>query len=94
MIYEPARTRDIVNRLVLLGNRLQASIVLVWVIAMATLLGILGALVWVDGWWLLAVAGGIAGFATGIINAAFLMLVLEWMAQMLIATGERPAPRS
>jgi hypothetical protein len=89
MIYESARTRDIVNRLVLLGNRLQMAVVLTWVVVLTALAGILGALVWSDGWWIMALIGALVGITAGIIAAAFLMLLLEWMAQMLIAAGER-----
>ena len=87
MIYDPIRTRDVVNRLVTLGNRLQFVIILISAVFFGVLTGILGALVVDELWGLFALVGLIMGTLAGLISSAFLVLLLEWMAQLLIATG-------
>jgi hypothetical protein len=87
MIYDPIRTRDVVNRLVTLGNRLQFVIILISAVFFGVLAGILGALVAEGLWGLFALVGLILGTLAGLVSSAFLVLLLEWMAQLLIATG-------
>lgn len=88
MLVNVERTRDIVNRLVMLGNRLQAAVVINSAVAMAALLGILGALVAEDAWGWFAIIGLLLGLLGGLFVAAFMVLVLEWMAQTLLAVTQ------
>lgn len=85
MLYDAERTRDVVNRLVLLGNRLQAVMVVINAILFGALLGILGVLAAGSIGLLLALVGVITGIYIGIFTAGALSTVLEWMAQMLIS---------
>jgi hypothetical protein len=41
-----------------------------------------------DYWWLGGILGGLAGLILGTISASIFNLLLEWMAQMLVAQGE------
>ena len=84
MIYDPERTKSIVNRLVLLGNNLRTFTIVWCAIQFAALLGILGALVSSNIWWLFALIGGLAGVVAGMFLSAALAVLLEWMAQLLI----------
>lgn len=84
MLYDPERTRSIVNRLVLLGNNLRTAAVLICAVQFAALLGILGALVYPDVWWIFALIGALVGVMVGIFLAGALSLLIEWMAQLLI----------
>ena len=84
MIYDPERTKSIVNRLVLLGNNLRSFTVVWCALQFAALLGILGALVDHDVWWLFALVGGLAGVVAGMFLSAAVSVLLEWMAQLLI----------
>ncbi len=89
MLYDAERTRDVVNRLVLLGNRLQVVMVVVNAILFGALLGILGLLAAGSVGLILALVGVITGIYTGIFTAGALSTVLEWMAQMLISQQPR-----
>jgi hypothetical protein len=85
MIYDSERTRSIVNRLVLLGNNLRGAMALIFGVVFAGLLGIFGVLVYGPLWWLFTLLGVIVGVVIGIYLAGAVALLLEWMAQMLIA---------
>jgi hypothetical protein len=89
MLYDSERTRDIVNRLVLLGNRLQVVMVVINAILFGALLGILGLLAAGAIGLILALVGVITGIYVGIFIAGALSTVLEWMAQMLISQQPR-----
>lgn len=89
MLYDSERTRDIVNRLVLLGNRLQVVMVVINAILFGALLGILGLLAAGAIGLILALVGVITGIYIGIFIAGALSTVLEWMAQMLISQQPR-----
>lgn len=84
MLYDPERTRSIVNRLVLLGNNLRTATTLICALQFAALLGILGALVYPDAWWIFTLVGALAGVMVGLFLAGALALLIEWMAQILI----------
>ena len=90
MLYDAERTRDVVHRLVLLGNRVQAVTIVINAIQYGALLGILGALVAgaVAGV-ILAVVGAVAGAFIGFFLATALSTILEWMAQLLISQQPR-----
>ncbi len=85
MIYDLNRTKEVVNRLVLLGNNLRAVLILINAVQFGTLLGILGALVSGGLWIVFALIGALAGSVIGIFIANSLATILEWMAQILIS---------
>ena len=85
------RTDLIVARLVTLGNRLQLPLLITFSISFGVVFGILGALVAGEGWWWLTLIGLIVGILPGLFAAAFLVLVLEWMAQMLVLSQNQAA---
>lgn len=85
MLYDTERTRDVVNRLVLLGNRLQVVMIVINATLFGALLGIFGVLSAGSIGLILALVGVITGIYIGIFTAGALSTVLEWMAQMLIS---------
>jgi len=90
MLYDAERTRDVVHRLVLLGNRIQVVTIVINAIQYGALLGILGVLVAnVTVGVILAVVGGVAGAFIGFFVASALSTILEWMAQLLISQQPR-----
>ena len=89
MQYEPERTRGVVDRLVLLGNNLRTALIVVHTVQFAALLGILGALVAEDAWFIYAILGGIVGLISGFFFSGALAVVIEWMAQLLISMQPR-----
>jgi predicted phage tail protein len=90
MLYDPERTRGIVDRMVLLGNNLRPFTITLSAVNFGLLFGILGALVFGDSWFVLALVGVIVGFGFGIFLASALAVLLEWMAQVLIRLDTRP----
>jgi len=89
MLYDPNRTSDIVNRLVLLGNNLRGVLILMNATLFGVLFGILGALVLGQLFLIFVLVGIIAGAAIGYFLANALATVIEWMAQMLISQQPR-----
>jgi phosphate/sulfate permease len=85
MLYDASRTKDIVNRLVLLGNNLRIVLIVINTVQYAALLGILGTLVGGPLWLIFALVGAIVGAGIGYFLANALAVVLEWMAQLLIS---------
>ncbi len=85
MQYDPSRTRDIVNRLVLLGNNLRAVLMVINALQFGGLLGILGALVSEQLWPFFTLLGIIVGIGVGYFLSNALAIILEWMAQLLIS---------
>lgn len=84
MIYDSNRTSGIVRRLVKLGNNLQAMMVVACGLSMGSLTGILGALVFSSAWVFFFLVGLLVGVAVGLLLGAFMVLTLEWMAQIMI----------
>jgi hypothetical protein len=89
MIYEPERTRSIIDRLVMLGNNLRIALVIMMGIQFGALLGIFGGLVLRDIWVLLMLFGVIVGATLGYFISNALTLLLEWLAQVLISLQPR-----
>ena len=89
MIYDPERTRGIVERLVLLGNNLRPATLLINGVNFGLLFGILGALTLGPYWFILALIGIIVGLGVGYFLAGAVAVLLEWMAQLLISTGRQ-----
>jgi hypothetical protein len=89
MLYDPDRTRGIVNRLVLLGNNLRPATLTINAVNFGVLFGILGALILSSYWWIFALVGIIVGLGVGYFLAGALSVLLEWMAQLLISFDAR-----
>jgi hypothetical protein len=89
MIYEPERTRSIIDRLVVLGNNLRIALIIMMGIQYGALLGIFGGLVLRDIWGVLMVFGVVAGATLGYFFASALAVLLEWLAQVLISLQPR-----
>ena len=87
-VYEPERTTSIVQRLVLIGNTLRLAVIVTNLITIGSLLSLVGQAVWPEAWWLFGIVGLAVGYGLGEYMAAFLMAVLEWMAQLLISQNE------
>ncbi len=85
MLYDPDRTRQIVDRLVLLGNNLRLFLILINAVQYGALLGIFGALFGGSLGWITALIGVIIGVGIGYFISSALATVLEWMAQLLIS---------
>jgi hypothetical protein len=84
MLYDPERTRGIVNRMVLLGNNLRPAAITISSVNFGLMFGIFGALTTPGYWFVFALVGVIVGLVTGIFLAGALSVLLEWMAQVLI----------
>jgi hypothetical protein len=87
-VYEHERTNQIVARLVTIGNAQRSVVILSWVIFLGMLFSFFGTLILGELWWLSRLLGVILGYALGLYFSSLLTVVLEWMAQMLIAQGE------
>jgi len=88
LTYEHARTQNLVQRLVGLGNSLRLVTVVSFAVLFAGLLAIAGSLVLGETWWLAALAGLALGLWLGVYIAALVIASIEWMAQLLVAQGE------
>jgi hypothetical protein len=86
--YQNTRTEQIVNRLVALGNSFKLIISVTWTILFGVGFSIAGALVSPDYWWIIGLIGLFIGFILGLLLATATTVVVEWMAQLLIAQGE------
>ena len=86
--YEHERTTDIVNRLVAWGNTIRTVTILVWVILVGVLFSFAVAILEGGLWWLGCIAGIILGYLIGRSVASTATLIIEWLAQMLVAQGE------
>jgi hypothetical protein len=88
MIYEHERTTSIVSRLVSLGNILRVLLIstsiLLWGIGLAVAAQSLSE----GSWYVGTILGILIGYLLGLFTAAGAAIVLEWMAQILIAQGE------
>ena len=86
--YEDARTKQIVNRLVAMGNTLRMFMIIFWAVVFGAVFSATTALVAGQVWWVGAILGLLFGFVSGMYLASLVMVILEWAAQMLIAQGE------
>ena len=88
LIYENERTKDIVSRLIKIASTIRN----VTLVGTGLILGILfaagTALIWSEAWWVGGIIGLSLGLALGAYIASFFTVILEWMAQMLVAQGE------
>ncbi len=88
LIYEHSRTQDIVKRMTLAGSLVRGLIILSSVLVLAGLFIVPTAIISQDYWWLGGILGGLAGLILGTIGASIFNLLMEWMAQLLVAQGE------
>lgn len=90
LLYEHDRTKDIVNRLVKSSRVLRTVIILYLTVIMAVLFGVLAylinanLLIWATGGFI----GLLFGLLLGFLVSSVFNIVLEWMAQLLVAHGE------
>ncbi len=85
-VYEKENTRNIISRLEILRTSLKAIMVASWVVVLGSLLAIGGA--FFGYWWMGAIVGILLGFGFGIYFSSMLILMTDWMTQMLIAQDE------
>ena len=87
-IYEPNRTRDIVNRLVKIGNSIRIPMVVSCIVLFGALLGLLGSVFYAELWWIMALLGVLIGNGLGLYAASLATTAVEALAQSLVAQGE------
>lgn len=88
LIYEHARTIAIVKRLTSLPVLVRPIILAGCTLLLAILSTLVSVFTLGEAWWLGALLGGLVGFALGLGIAALAIVLIEWMAQMLVAQGE------
>ncbi len=90
LLYEHDRTKDIVNRLVKSSKVLRTVVILYFVIIMAILFGVFAYLVNSELiiWGTIGLVGALIGLIMGFLISSVLTIILEWMAQSLVAKGE------
>lgn len=85
-LYENENTRNILSRLGILTSTLKMIVVALWVVVLGSLFTIGAA--FFGYWWLGAIIGILVGYGFGIYFASILVLMTDWMTQMLIAQDE------
>ncbi len=88
LIYEHKRTKDLITRMVALGNIIRLTSITLFVVLFGTLLTLLARLLVAELWWLGGLYGVLIGFGLGVYASSLLTITLEWMAQSLVAQGE------
>jgi hypothetical protein len=88
LLYEDDRTKDIVKRLVGLGETVRGVIIIGYITILAALLSLVAGVLYAEFWWLGALFGIILGYGLGSYIATLIIVGMEWMAQMLVAQGE------
>ena len=88
IVYEHEHTQEVVARLVGMAKLLNLVVPAVTVFGFGLLFAVLVSLASPMLWWLGAVVGGLVGYGIGAVGAALYGLVIEWMAQLLVAQGE------
>ena len=86
--YEDARTKQIVHRLVAMGNTLRMFMIIFWAVVFGAVFSATTALVAGQIWWVGAILGLLFGLVIGMYLASLATVIFEWAAQMLIAQGE------
>ena len=87
-VYEHDRTKDIVRRLVTMGNTLRLPVIALFVVVVGAILTHLAEELVTGLWWLGGIFGILIGFGIGVYASALVSIALEWMAQSLVAQGE------
>ena len=88
LLYEHDRTKDIVKRLVMATKIIGFVLVLFHVVFMTLLFIMMANVAYPDVWLFSGIIGMIIGLILGLLVAWILIIVLEWMAQSLVAQGE------
>ena len=90
LLYEHDRTKDIVNRLVKSSRVLRTVVIIYFALIMAVLFGVFAYLVSPEliVWGIIGLIGALIGLIFGFLIASVFNIILEWMAQLLVAQGE------
>lgn len=90
LLYEHDRTKDIVTRLVKSSKVLRTVIILYMIVIMAVLFGVFAYLVndQLIIWAIIGFIGALFGLLIGFLISSVFNIILEWMAQVLVAQGE------
>ncbi|PKO07828.1 MAG: hypothetical protein CVU40_18670 [Chloroflexi bacterium HGW-Chloroflexi-2] len=90
LLYEHDRTKDIVTRLVKSSKVLRTVIILYMIVIMAVLFGVFAYLVndQLIIWAIIGFIGALFGLLMGFLVSSVFNIILEWMAQVLVAQGE------
>ena len=88
LTYEHDRTTLIVKRLVAIGNSIRLITITTCIILFAALLSIPGFYALQEAWWLGAILGALLGLGLGSYLASLNSVLIEWLAQSLVAQGE------
>jgi hypothetical protein len=86
--YEDQRTQDIVARLVRTANTIRTIMIFIWAILLGIAFSLLPVLMGSDMWWLGGILGLLLGYGLGQYLAAWMTVMIEWMAQLLVSQGE------
>jgi len=87
LVYEEARTENLVKRMVALARPVRTMMLLFWVIGLASIAGAGAYLVEPasDAWPVYAITGGLIGYVIACVISKVVVAGLEWMAQSLVA---------
>lgn len=85
MQYDLDRTKQLLGRMIRLGNIIQPVTVGGSVLSACAAGSMMGVAVSGDSWWFFGLAGALVGYGLGSIFGAWMVITIEWMAQMLIA---------
>lgn len=88
LLYEHDRTSDIVKRLVTIGNIIHIVTIASYVIVLGAIFSLVGVPLLDDAWWIGGISGIVIGYVLGSYIASLFTVVIEWMAQLLVAQGE------
>lgn len=90
LLFENERSKAIVERLIKSASAIRWVVIVYFVIILAVMVGILFYMVDPTSilWLIAGFAGGVLGLMIGMLLASVASVILEWMAQMLIAQGE------
>jgi hypothetical protein len=88
LIYEYERTKNIVTRLVALGNMVRTAAMLTSAVLWGGLYFIAAVLISIDYWWFGLIFGVLFGALAGALLGSVVTLLMEGLAQMLVAQGE------
>jgi len=88
LIYEHQRTKELVNRLVALGNTIRLITISCSILLFGALLSLSVRVLSPELWWAGGLLGVLVGYGLGFYAASLVTVTLEWMAQLLVAQGE------
>ena len=88
MIYDTENTRKLVSNLITQSTTLNRMTRAFWIVFLGSLVILFAAFFARDYWWLGGIIGILLGYGFGLYLASVQNLVIEWMAQTLIAQGE------